>query len=65
MKTNIVRLEKIIEELSNDVIGRCEATAFIGEVDGNPIMLTVMSKDEAIHSHDYTGTPVNCKCIEQ
>lgn len=65
MKTNLVKFENLIEELSRDVGGSCcEASVFIGEIKGKPVKLTVMSKSEARESHDYNGVLSEHDCIE-
>jgi len=65
MKTNLVRLEKLIEEMALDVTGACcEESALVGEIFGKVVKLTVMSKAEAIDSHDYAGTLKKYRCFE-
>lgn len=65
MQLNLLRLERLLEELSRDVGGSCfEASVFIGEIKGKPIRLTVMSKSEARESHDYSGVLPEHECIE-
>lgn len=66
MKTNLVRLEELVEELAADVGGSCcEASVFVGEIDGKVIHLRVMSKREATESEGYEGLNDNFKCFEK
>lgn len=47
MKIDSKRMREIIEDLAGDVRGPCcEASTFIGEVDGKPVRVTVMSAEE-------------------
>ena len=57
MSINVERIRSIIKDLGNDTAGSCcECSVFIGEIDGKPIRISVMSKHEAEEAHDYEGT---------
>ncbi len=71
MKTNLHKLESIINELVSD-LGRTpeygypctETSVLIGDIDGKPIQITVFSDfDEAGHSDN--GVLEKFKCIEE
>ena len=54
-----------MQEFAEDVSGRClETSAFIGEVDGKLIRLSVMTKKEAIDQHDFEEINALYNCIE-
>ncbi len=65
MKTNLQKFEQLVQEFAEDVSGRClETSAFIGEVDGKLIRLSVMTKKEAIDQHDFEEINALYNCIE-
>ena len=65
MKINIVKLESLIEEFSAETGGRCrEVAAFIGEIDGKVVRLSVMTKKEALDQHDFEEVNDHHRCIE-
>lgn len=65
MKTNIVKFESLLEELASETGGRCcEVAAFIGEIDGKVVRLSVMTKDEALGQHDFEEIDERHRCIE-
>lgn len=65
MKTNLQKLERLVQEFADDVSVRClETSAFIGEVDGKLILLSVMTKEEATDRHDFEEIDSLHKCIE-
>ncbi len=54
------KMEDIINKLSASIydygVISCPASSvFIGEIDGRPIRLTVMTKDYAKEEHEYDG----------
>lgn len=65
MKTNIVKLESLIEEIADETDGRCcEVVAFIGEIDGKVVCLSVMTKKQALDQHDFEEINERHRCIE-
>lgn len=57
MNINVDKFDSILVELATDVGGMCcESAVFIGEINGKPVRLSVMSLDQAEEDHDYHGT---------
>lgn len=66
MKTNLGKLESLVQEFADEVGGKCcEVSAFVGEIDGKIIRLSVMTKKEAAYQHDFEGINENQRCIER
>ncbi len=62
---NTNKLESILTNFSNDIDGiTVERSVFIGEINGKPVQITVMSKSEAQIEHDYEGTRPEYDCFE-
>ena len=65
MKTNLYKLERLIQEFSDETCRRCcETSAFIGETDGKIVRLSVMTKKEALDQHDFEEINDHHRCIE-
>lgn len=65
MKTNIVKLESLIEDFAAETGGGCcEVSAFVGEIDGKIVRLSVMTKEEALNQHDFEEINEHHRCIE-
>lgn len=64
MKTNIVKLEGLIEEFADETGGGCcEVAAFIGEIDGKIVRLSVMTKKEALDQHGFEEINDRHRCV--
>ncbi|QIY81465.1 hypothetical protein [Chromobacterium violaceum] len=64
MKVNAEKLEQIIQELSSEVGGwSCSSSVFVGEVNGNPVRIEVMTPSEAADEHDFDGVGDEYRCI--
>lgn len=58
----------LLRELADGIISgpACESSVFIGEVDGCPVRVAVMSRQEAKDEHDFIPRKKNpWQCIEQ
>lgn len=56
MKIDIEKFEGTLKQLVTDVNSHCcQSSVFIGEVNNRVVMLTVMSKVEAVDGHNYEG----------
>lgn len=65
MKTNTVKLESLIEEFADETGGGCcEVSAFIGEINGKIVRLSVMTKKEALDQHDFEEINDRHRCVE-
>ena len=65
MKTNLSKLERLIKEFADETGGICcEKSAFIGEIDGKIVRLSVMTKIEALDKHDFEEINDHHRCIE-
>lgn len=68
MNINTEKLLRILKELEQDVNDVCmcvESGVFIGEINGKPVKLTVMTSDEAIEAHYYARTMDENLVIEE
>lgn len=64
MSVDAIKLEGVLRKLAKDVGGYCcDASVFIGEIDGKPVYLTVYERSEAEDCHDYEGTRDKHNCI--
>jgi len=65
MQVDLEKLTSKIKELSKDTKGFClESAVFIGEINGNPIRLSVMQKSEADDEYGYEGIDNRHNCID-
>lgn len=66
MKINADKLKQVLEILNKGTGGYCASSSvFIGEINGAPIQLTVMTTNEAQNEHDYAGTLADYLVIEE
>lgn len=64
MKIDGEKLKEILKDLANDVGGMCaQSSVFIGEIEGRPIRVSAMSKEEAEEEHDFEGTDATYQCL--
>lgn len=61
MNINVDKFYQVLNELNKDIfdyggISCPSASVFIGEINGNPVRLTVMTEKEATEEHDYECT---------
>lgn len=64
MTIDVKKLTDMLEKLNENTRGSCcESSAFIGEINGKPVRLTVMQIDEAVDEHYYEGTRAEHACV--
>lgn len=64
MKIDNEKLQKIIKQMSKETSGMCaETSVFIGEINGKPIRLSVMTSNEAEEEHYFEGFKDKFVCI--
>lgn len=63
MKIDCQKLEKLLSEESESLGIFCETSFFIGEINGYPVKVAIMTHEQAEVEHDYISTNPEYNCM--
>ena len=55
MQLDNEKLKNLIEDEAKSLGVFCNSNFFIGEINGKPVLVSVMTQEEAINTHYYDG----------